>query len=84
MDDSSRLIACHGVFVSPTTDIIISILNQGFREYGTPREILTDNGTQFVSARDREHTHPKFGEFLFFIISDISRQRLNTPDEWEN
>ena len=32
--------------------------------YGTPREILTDNGTQFVSARNREQAHHKFGEFL--------------------
>jgi len=64
MDDSSRLITCYGVFDSPTTENTISVLNLGFREYGTPREILTDNGTQFVSARDREHAHHKFGEFL--------------------
>ena len=64
MDDSSRLITCYGVFDSPTTDNTITVLNQGFREYGTPREILTDNGTQFVSARDREHAHHKFGDFL--------------------
>lgn len=64
MDDSSRLITCYGVFDSPTTDNTITVLNQGFREYGTPREILTDNGTQFVSARNREHAHHKFKEFL--------------------
>lgn len=64
MDDSSRLITCYGVFDSPTTDNTITVLNQGFQEYGTPREILTDNGTQFVSARNREHAHHKFKEFL--------------------
>jgi len=64
MDDSSRLITCYGIFDSPTTENTILVLNQGFREYGAPREILTDNGTQFVSARDREHAHHKFGEFL--------------------
>jgi len=64
MDDSSRLITCYGVFDSPTTENTITVLTQGFREYDTPREILTDNGTQFVSARDREHAHHKFGEFL--------------------
>lgn len=64
MDDSSRFITCYGVFDSLTTENTITVLNQGFREYGTPREILTDNGTQFVAARDREHAHYKFGEFL--------------------
>lgn len=64
MDDSSRFITCYGVFDSPTTENTISVLNQGFQEYGMPRKILTDNGTQFVSARDREHALHKFGEFL--------------------
>ncbi len=64
MDDSSRLITCYGVFDSPTTENTLTVLNQGFQMYGTPREILTDNGTQFVSARNREQAHHKFGEFL--------------------
>jgi putative transposase len=64
MDDSSRLITCYGVFDSPTTENTIIVLNQGFREYGTPREILTDHGKQFVSARNREHAQHKFRDFL--------------------
>lgn len=54
LDDSSRLITSYGIFDSPTTQNTIAVLNQGFREYGTPREILTDHGTQFVSAWDRD------------------------------
>jgi putative transposase len=64
IDDSSRLITCYGIFDSPTTDNTITVLNIGFREYGTPREILTDHGTQFVSARDREHAQHTFKDFL--------------------
>ncbi len=64
MDDSSCLITCYGVLDSPTTENTIIVLNQGFREYGTPREILTDHGTQFVSARNREHGQHKFRDFL--------------------
>jgi putative transposase len=64
MDDSSRLITCYGVFDSTITENTITVLNQGFREYGSPREILTDNGTQFVSSRNCEHAHHKFEEFL--------------------
>ncbi|MHC1630671.1 MAG: DDE-type integrase/transposase/recombinase, partial [Methanoculleaceae archaeon] len=45
MDDSSRLITCYGVFDRPTTEYTIQVLEQGFLDYGTPREILTDNGS---------------------------------------
>jgi putative transposase len=64
IDDSSRLITCYGVFDSPTTENTIAVLTQGFREYGTSREILTDHGTQFVSAWDRDLSHHSFKEFL--------------------
>jgi putative transposase len=55
MDDSSRLITCYGVFNTPTTENTLSVLRQGFAEYGVPREILTDHGTQLVSAQDWEN-----------------------------
>ena len=64
IDESSRLITCYGVFDSPATQNTITILNQGFGEYGAPREIQTDPGTQFVSAQDRENARHTFGEFL--------------------
>jgi putative transposase len=52
------------LFDSPTTENTLSVLQQGFAEYGTPREILTDRGTQFVAARDQEHAHHTFKVFL--------------------
>ena len=64
MDDSSRLITCHGLFDSPTTQNTILVLEMGFARYGIPREILTDHGTQFVSARERDVAHHTFKEFL--------------------
>ena len=50
IDDSSRLITCYGIFESPTTENTITVQNHGFLEYGTPREILTDHGSRFVSV----------------------------------
>jgi putative transposase len=64
IDDSSRLITCYGIFDSPTTENTLTVLNQGFREYGTPREILTDHGTQFVSVWDCDLSHHSFKDFL--------------------
>ncbi len=64
MDDSSRLVNCHGLFDSPTTQNTILVLEMGFVRYGIPREILTDHGTQFVSVREREVAQHTFKEFL--------------------
>lgn len=64
MDDSSRLITCYGVFDAPTTENTILVLELGFANYGTPREILTDHGTQFVSSRNPDVAWHIFKEFL--------------------
>ena len=82
MDDSSRLITCYGVFDAPTTENTITVLNQGFKDYGTPREILTDHGAQFVSVRNREHAHHTFGEFLkhhniMHILAGVKHPQTN-------
>jgi len=40
MDDASRFITWYGVFDSVTTENMIRDLKMGFKEYGTPDEIL--------------------------------------------
>ena len=79
IDDSSRLFTCYGVFESPTTENTIAVLTRRFREYGIPLVILSDHGTQFVSARDREHAQHTFKGFLDQLgIKHIVAQ-INTP-----
>jgi len=82
MDDSSRLITYHGIFDSPTTAKTILVLKIGFAQYGIPRKILTDHGTQFVSARDRDNASHSFKEFLNLygikhIIASIKHPETN-------
>ena len=79
MDDSSRLITCYGVFDRPTTHFTMQILEQGFREYGTPLEILTDNGSQFVSARNPKTADHTFRKFLESHGIRHIRARVNHP-----
>ena len=64
LDDASRLITCYGVFDSATNENTIRVLRKGFTEYGIPDEILTDHGTQLVTAKNREKAKHKFKEFL--------------------
>ena len=60
----------------------ISVLTRRFREYGSPHEILTDHGTQFVSARNRDLPHHTCREFLDqhdvrHIIARLKRPQTN-------
>ena len=64
MDDASRFITCYGVFDSATTENTIKVFRKGFAEYDIPDEILTDHGTQFVAAKNREKAKHRFKEFL--------------------
>ncbi len=49
IDDSSRFITGYGVFISPSTENTLSVLEDAIGTYGTPDEILTDHGSQFYS-----------------------------------
>ena len=79
MDDSSRLITCYGIFDRPTTENTIQVLEKGFEEYGFPREILTDNGSQFVSSRNPETADHTFRKFLEYHGIRHIRARVNHP-----
>jgi putative transposase len=79
MDDSSRLVTCYGVFDRPTTEYTIQVLEQGFLDYGTPREILTDNGSQFVSSRHPKTANHPFRRFLDYHGIRHITSRVNHP-----
>ncbi|MFO8109057.1 MAG: integrase core domain-containing protein [Thermoplasmata archaeon] len=52
IDDHSRFVPVFKViYGNPTIEDIIPALNEAFLKYGTPRQILTDRGTQFHSVR---------------------------------
>lgn len=60
LDDYSRYITSYGVFKRQTIDNIIDILHQAIEEYGLPKELLTDRGTQFHSWKGKS----KFNKLL--------------------
>jgi len=51
IDDYSRYILHAKLYNEATTKVVLSALEDCFKTYGKPEKILTDNGTQFVSAR---------------------------------
>ncbi len=53
MDDHSRFIIGYGLHASQSTALVLEVLRAALTSYGTPQEILTDNGTQYVTWRGK-------------------------------
>jgi transposase InsO family protein len=53
MDDHSRFLVGYGLHVSQSSALVLEVLRAALTSYGTPKEILTDNGTQYVTWRGK-------------------------------
>jgi len=49
IDDASRLVTGVGVFDNATTENALLVLNQAVKDYGNPKQIISDWGTQFTA-----------------------------------
>ena len=62
-DDASRFITGYGVFGNATTKNTISVLEEALHGYGTPRQLMTDHGTQFTSLPRETCADPRPNQF---------------------
>lgn len=53
MDDASRFIVSYGLHASQSTALVMEVLRASIAAYGAPKEILTDNGSQYVTWRGK-------------------------------
>ena len=53
MDDHSRFITGYGLHASQSAALVLEVLRAAITSYGNPAEILTDNGTQYVTWRGK-------------------------------
>lgn len=53
IDDHSRYMVGHGLFRQQTAEAVLEVLRGAIGEWGAPREILSDNGRQFVAWRGK-------------------------------
>jgi transposase InsO family protein len=53
MDDHSRFLVSYGLHASQSTALVLEVLRAGLTSYPAPQEILTDNGTQYVTWRGK-------------------------------
>ncbi len=53
LDDHSRFIVSHGLHASQSTALVLEVFRSGIASYGPPKEVLTDNGSQYVTWRGK-------------------------------
>lgn len=53
MDDHSRFIVGYGLHASQSSALVLEVLRAALSGHGTPEEILTDNGSQYVTWRGK-------------------------------
>jgi transposase InsO family protein len=53
MDDHSRFIVGYGLHASQSSALVLEVLRASLTGYGVPEEILTDNGSQYVTWRGK-------------------------------
>ena len=53
MDDHSRFITGYGLHASQSSALVLEVLRAAIAAYGSPEEILTDNGSQYITWRGK-------------------------------
>jgi transposase InsO family protein len=53
MDDHSRFLVAYGLHASQSSALVLEVLRAAIASYGTPQEVLTDNGSQYVTWRGK-------------------------------
>src|SRR5215510_1416114 len=53
MDDHSRFVVSYGLHASQSAALVLEVLRAGLASHGAPEEVLTDNGSQYVTWRGK-------------------------------
>jgi transposase InsO family protein len=53
LDDHSRYVVGYGLHASQSSALVLEVLRAALASYGAPEEILTDNGSQYVTWRGK-------------------------------
>src|SRR5262245_47801620 len=53
LDDHSRFVVGYGLHASQSTPLVLEVFRAAIAGFGTPEEVLTDNGTQYVTWRGK-------------------------------
>ncbi len=81
IDDKTRLITSYGIFSRSTTENTIALLHSGIAEYGKPKAIMTDHGSQYYAnkADSDNQENTEFRKELNILGIKHYLARVNRP-----
>ena len=80
IDDRTRLITCFGVFQNATAENSAALLRSGIAEYGKPKAVMTDHGSQYYANHpNAEQENTLFRQVLDPLGIKHCLARINRP-----
>lgn len=80
IDDKTRLITSYGIFSRSTAENTIALLHSGIAEYGKPKAIMTDHGSQYYANHPNAiQEHTEFRKELNILGIKHYLARVNRP-----
>lgn len=80
IDDKTRLITCFGLFKGATAENTIALLRSGIAEYGKPKAVMTDHGSQYYANHpNAEQENTLFRQALDPLGIKHCLARINRP-----
>jgi len=75
-DDASRLITGYGEFRNATTENSIKVFDESVEDWGIPKQVMSDHGTQFCANEDKVY---EFEEHLKSKGVKLIKARVKHP-----
>ena len=80
IDDRTRLVTSYGLFKRATAENTIALLHGGIAEYGKPKSIMTDHGSQYYANHpNAEQENTEFRKELNLLGIKHYLARVNRP-----
>ena len=79
IDDRTRLITSYGIFPNATAENTLAILKAGIFEYGKPKSIMTDHGSQYYANKGDGEQNSQFRITLDALGIKHYLARVNRP-----
>ena len=80
LDDRTRLITSSSIFKSATAENSIALLRSGMAEFGKPKTVMTDHGSQYYANHPNAiQDHTEFRKFLNIFGIKHYLARVNRP-----
>ena len=79
IDDKTRMITSYGIFKNALVENSLALLKTGIAEYGKPKSVMTDHGTQYYTNHAENQENNKFRMTLNLLSIKHYVARVGRP-----